>query len=357
MPPGVSNPPYLPGLVRSGGITLGEYKSMKRDKPIAFITCPNFTRHGGIRIIMEWANRLTATHQVKLRVRTPIPPNWFILNPNVVIVLDDTSFAVADLVIICSPHAHDYVKLPSRGKKFVFLQMMEHLFKPGVLDWMRKCETLYRARCPVLVLAAWQKDYLETVYGRDPYTTHIVGNGVNFKDFPIITSPKKENCVLVEGWLPGNPTKDLERIGPQAATWLRQTYGVKVLAYGTKELPAIDAWRPDEYVLNPTTAQLNQLYERARLLIKATRYDASACAPMEAMTKQTPTVRAINHGDDQLRYAYRCSYHLPHYLRLLKEVWTGPNQVEEMGRLGQKYILQEGDWERQWQRIIGLLNA
>jgi hypothetical protein len=66
----------------------------------------------------------------------------------------------------------------------------------------------------------------------------------------------------------------------------------------------------DEYIDNPTVKQLNDLYEKATILLKATKMDARSCSPMEAMTKGTVTVRGIEFGDDDLTNdnSFRCLY-------------------------------------------------
>jgi hypothetical protein len=57
---------------------------------------------------------------------------------------------------------------------------------------------------------------------------------------------------------------------------------------------------PHEYFCKPDIRLLNTLYESATILIKASKYDARSCAPIEAMTKGTVTARAIEKGDDDL---------------------------------------------------------
>jgi hypothetical protein len=55
---------------------------------------------------------------------------------------------------------------------------------------------------------------------------------------------------------------------------------------------------------------MNDLYEEATIMIKATKYDARSTAPLEAGTKGTVTVRGIIEGDDDLteENSYKVGY-------------------------------------------------
>ena len=125
-----------------------------------------------------------------------------------------------------------------------------------------------------------------------------VGNGVSLEDFPIERRPKASDVVLIEGWNPGNATKDIDGIGPSVARRLKAD-GYTIIGYGRDE-PKQHRHVLDEYHVSPDLETLNRLYSAATILVKATKYDARSCAPIEAMTKGTVTARAIIEGDDDL---------------------------------------------------------
>ena len=81
--------------------------------------------------------------------------------------------------------------------------------------------------------------------------------------------------------------------------------GYHILAYGQVPLNRFTD-TPHEYFFRPSLQTLNQIYNRATILIKASRYDARACAPLEAMTKGCVTVRALDLGDDDLIHDVNC---------------------------------------------------
>jgi hypothetical protein len=76
-----------------------------------FITIRDFSLHGGIRIILECANRLAASgHVVFLRPLRLCPrPAWFIIDPRVNIVTGDGYLCRCDLLIVTAPDAANYL--------------------------------------------------------------------------------------------------------------------------------------------------------------------------------------------------------------------------------------------------------
>lgn len=272
-----------------------------------FLTCPTLAPHGGIRVILEWANRLAQRgHQVVLRVTDPRGCGWFALDERVYIAEDDGALRSSQCLIVCSPHGADYLTRPDApARRFAFMQMAEHLFRPRDKAWQRQCQKFYRTPHPLILLSRWNETMLRGAGRAGP--VHYVGNGVNLDDFPIDARAKDGRAVLVEGWTPENPTKDWDRIGPQVAARLGRM-GWEVLAYGRHEPKHDDPYRavPTEFVARPSRARLSELYQRATILIKASHCDARACAPMEAMTKGTVTVRAIDQGDDDLVHNVNC---------------------------------------------------
>lgn len=268
------------------------------------ITIPSFAVHGGIRIIMEWANRLTQWHDVSLYSLAGGSPDWFKLNSKVKLIQEYNGNDY-DLLLITSPHS---IHLTDRSdcpeKVYLFMQMLEHMFKPNDKAWFNLCKKFYMAPYPMFVLAKWNEEELRKM-GRTAPVIYI-GNGVNTDDFVVEMDLIKDNkTVLVEGWEAMNPTKDVDNIAPKVAKRLKDE-GYYVIGFSQVPLRTM----PDalnEYHYKPDTTKLNELYRRASVLLKATKYDAQSCSPMEAMTKGTVTARAIIKGDDDLMINYNAS--------------------------------------------------
>lgn len=273
------------------------------------ITTPGFPVHGGIRIIMEWANRLSETNTVHIltTARDKSHPTWFPLSPRIQVHNKPTVLKVTDVLIICSPHSIDLQDHPHCPKKvFIFLQMMEHLFRPSDKAWRELCYKFYLTRHPVILGAHWNASWCREM-GREG-KIYYVPNGVNFDHFPVERKKQFRKTILLESPDSSNPAKDTDRIALKVAERLSKK-GIQVLGYGAHPLgryPFIDMW----YV-KPSLERMNDLYRKADVLVKATHYDARALAPMEAMTKGCITARAIDLGDDDLidgRNCIRTSY-------------------------------------------------
>jgi glycosyltransferase involved in cell wall biosynthesis len=269
------------------------------------ITCPGFSIHGGIRVILEWANRLP--NAVILNTsKSKAPLGWF--KNSVPVTRDPAILKSCETLIITSPHGihlqnHEYA--PKRV--FLFLQMMEHIFNEKSLTWVSQCMKFYKSPHPMILISHWNYAWCRQFGRRAP--TYYVGNGVNLTDFPIVEQKDNDKTVLIEGWEAYNPAKDVDSLGPVVGKRLKAD-GYRILAYSQfplKTRPDV----PDEYYHKPDLKTLNSLYQRATILVKASRYDARALAPIEAMTKGTVTARAIIHGDDDLINdvtALRCAY-------------------------------------------------
>lgn len=269
-----------------------------------FITVPSFSVHGGIRIICEWANRLAQNNTVYLRPLKPGPCRWFPISPSVQIVDHDRHLPSCDILLITSPHSIGYADRTDRAKKTVlFLQMMEHMFRPDDIRWGNICRRMYQSEAPMFSISQWNIEMMRDEFGRTAPTFYI-GNGVNFDHFRINPRPKKGSVVLVEGWSAGNPSKDALGMGPRVANRLKQE-GSRILSYGARP-PADGKGVIDYYAVCPSLQQMNDLYEEATIVLKASVCDARACAPVEAMTKGTVTARAITKGDDDLIDGENC---------------------------------------------------
>jgi len=317
-----------------------------------FITIPDFSRHGGIRVIVEWANRLTRWHNVYLHpLRSQTDPSWLTIAPAVKVIDHSDALGIMDCLIITSPHSIHFQNRPDcPDKVFLFMQMAEHLFRPDDMAWRQACTEFYTSKHPMFCISAWNIDMLRKDFGRTGECIYI-GNGVNMDDFPISHAPKDGKTVLVEGWEAGNPSKDYNRIGPAVARMLRK-YGYRILAYGIHPCRTLHHV-PHEYYIKPDTNTLNMLYERATILIKASRYDARSCSPMEAMTKGTVTVRAIEKGDDDLVHdvnCYRTDYNMNSLLSLSLQLLRDADRREQLADACWVYV-QRYSWDY-WMNIV-----
>lgn len=298
-------------------------------------TVPGIVPHGGIRVIFEHCNRLLDFgHEVIALFLTKGRPTWFDLDPRIRIVYNPYHLSNIDALVITSPHSIRMAQKIRAKRTFLFCQMAEHLFRPRDKSWQRQCLDFYTSSYPMLSISKWNMDLFAS-YGRKA-PTYYIGNGVNLDHFPISEKPKDGTCILVEGWVSTNPSKDPDHIGPKVAVRLREEFGVKVLAYS--QCLNSTKYKPDEFYHRPSLKEMNELYERATILVKATKYDARSCAPMEAMTKGTATARAIMEGDDDLIHDVNClksAYNedeLYRNARMLLENQTVRNRLADAGR-------------------------
>jgi glycosyltransferase involved in cell wall biosynthesis len=281
------------------------------------ITVPSLkTPHGGIRVIIEWANRLSRMGHIIWLYNMGDGNNcdWKKIdianNGSCLLFGSGGEFLLPadaetiDAVIITSPHSIHFEDHPILSKKkiFIFAQMAEHLFKPDDKEWEKKCRKFYESSHPMFAISLWNIEE----FGRYNQPTYYIGNGVNLEDFPIDREPRRNQnkTLLVEGWESLNPSKDPDALAPQVARILKAR-GWRVIAYGQTKLKRYKEV-PDDYTVCPNLEELNILYRSAHILLKCSKYDARACAPMEAMTKGTPTVRCIDKGDDDLVDRINC---------------------------------------------------
>lgn len=321
-----------------------------------FMPIPGFAPHGGIRVIIEWANRLSRNNTVFLFNKRWEPVNWINIDKRVVKCQSDKYLKDSDCLIITSPHHIDLENHPlAPEKKFIFIQMLEHLFQPKNIHWVSQCKRFYLSKNPLISISKWNIEHIQKM-GRKGEIFYI-GNGINIKDFPIRKAKKDKKTILVEGWEATNPSKDYHRMAHKACTKLKKQ-GFKIMAYSQVPLKTYPEL-VDEYYHCPSNARLNQLYEQASILIKATKYDARSTSPIEAMTKGTPTVRGIIQGDDDLIHlvnSYRCDYNETQIyegaMRLL-------NDNELYSKLSSNCItyVKENTWEAWMPKIEEILKA
>jgi hypothetical protein len=119
-----------------------------------------------------------------------------------------------------------------------------------------------------------------------------------------------------------------------------------VIGYGANPLTIMtDA--VDEYYVKPDLGRLNNLYKRATILLKATKMDARSTSPIEAMTKGTVTVRAIEMGDDDLTMenSYRCLYNEQMLYDEAKIALSSHKLTDQKAKICLEYA-QQNTWDK-----------
>lgn len=279
------------------------------------IITPSLAPHGGVRVLVEHANGLArqgcdVTLQVVHKPEQTLP-NWVDFHEDVEIQSGAIKYNPGrfDAIIYGSPFlAVQFYSHYKDANTFMLLQMCEELFNPENKAYVQQAIESYHLPIPIIGISQWNKERVLDVHKRDPNLPYyLIGNGVSDNFCPGV---KDEGLtVLVEGWVGYNPAKDTDAIAPRVARHLKQKYGAKIIAYSQFPLThpqAKHADVPDEYYVTPTAEQIVRLNQRATFLLKASHYDARSCAPVEAMKCGTPTVRAIDLGDDDLIHKYNC---------------------------------------------------
>jgi len=307
-----------------------------------FITCPNInSRHGGIRVIIEWANRLHLLgHSVYLQGSDPC--NWMDVVCN--ITSDKRHAAKCDCIIVTSPHGIEFLSYPVK-KKFAFVQMMEHLFNPGNKQFHKAAMQLYSTPYPLFSISKWNIEEMNRAGA-----THYIGNGVNLYHFPV-EYPAKSKVVLLESPIPTNDSKDTDRIALRVA-WQLSKLGYTIKGYGFHHCDI------DEFHVKPDLQTMNRLYSEATILLKCTKYDARSTSPMEAMTKGCVTVRGIIKGDDDLieENSYRCGYDYEQVLSTALFALNNPEVTDQKAKACYEYV-QTYTWDYWMKQINEILCA
>lgn len=309
------------------------------------IIIPSFSQHGGIRNLVSWANGLLKWNRVGIYSIAQDNPSNMWVHPDIrIIKKTNINWDQWDCLIIGSPHGINYQDAPVK-KKVIFLQQCEHLFRPQDKNWQAACFEFYRTKYPMILYSQWNHHFVHK-FRRGP--TYYLGTSVSTIDFPIMLNgvgcrgekPGDENgVVLVEGWECTNPTKDKDQIGPKVAQQLRKD-GYRIIAFSQRPLKTMPRV-PHEYYQSPSLSVLNGLYERATILLKATINDARSAAPLEAMTKGTPTARAIDRGDDDLQNNFnclRCGYNEDELYSIAKRLLTDHELRNKIAMNGFDYI-------------------
>lgn len=343
------------------------------------IISPSLNLHGGIRVLVEWANGLARRgHYVTFQSQQGYFPNgkdgkankWIEIHPSVEFITDKVEFPANafDVAIAGSYQVAHFLNAQKWNcRKYCLIQMCEELFHPDNKAYVKQVTDAYRLPMPLICISKWNIDRILNEHARNPeYPIHYVGNGVT-NDFKP-GEKDKTPTILVEGWIGYNFAKDTEAIGAKVAKRLKEKYIVRILAYSQLpkdeqrfgNLPILQYQNiPDEYYLSPNTKQITSLYQRAHLVIKASRYDARACAPVEAMKCGTPTARAIIEGDDDLIHGLnclRCGYNEDELFAISERLLLDEKLRAELVENGFKYAEKMLDWDYWMQEIEKIIS-
>lgn len=273
------------------------------------IISPSLNPHGGIRVLIEWANGLARRgHTVTLQVESGlIRVEWARISPQVEVLPGPLwELKGYDIAIAGTPNiALRMDDIKGATKKFFLLQMAEDMFAPGNRRYVADCHKSYQVKMPIIGISKWVEQHVRQWRGKGDM--YYIGNGVS-EDFKP-GKKDRELAVVVECWggYPGNsnPAKDIEQLGPKCAAHLKKKYGARIIAMS--QFPAwVYAHVPDEYIYQPSHEAWIRTMQRGHLLIKASRLDARSTAPVEAMSCGVVTARALERGDDDLYHEYNC---------------------------------------------------
>jgi glycosyltransferase involved in cell wall biosynthesis len=281
------------------------------------ITIPSFAPHGGTRIIVEWANRLSKMHSITLLTNHDNGERLGLLPDSQVTTNDDLTGY--DCLIGTSPHfSHLFRYKDAPAKQFAFMQMIEGLFNPTDKAWQEQCHRFYHCDAPMFIISNWNEELLD-VMGRKREIIKV-RNGINTQMFPVWNRPDfTRHTLLIESPIATNPTKDISRHAMALAKYARLN-GIRTIGYGAVKLQSNDVAK---YIQHPSIQQLNDLYKEATIMVKCTRFDASSTAPIEAMTKGCVVIRSIIAGDDLLvheRNCLRTTYNLDETTKAFKRL-------------------------------------
>ena len=320
--------------------------------------------HGGVRIIVEWANHLSRRdHAVTLQIIRPAGyrwDNWIDIDSTVRIQVGQAiNLNGYDIAVATFPAAALAMDADSSFcKKFYFLQMLENLFDPNPA-WHNLCFQSYKVKMPIIGISKWVEE--EVRKHRGDGKMYYVGNGVS-DDFK--PGQKDEGLtVLVEGWGGYNDAKDVDLLAPRVAEVLHREYGAKIIAFSQFPLSFHKKAKQYEYILSeyheaPNREALVRLYQRPDIMIKGTICDARSCAPVEAGKCGTITVRAIRNGDDDLIDQYnclKCDYDFTLFLENAKLLIENKDFRLHLQSNMLEYAARELSWETRMNEIENIL--
>jgi len=250
-------------------------------------------------VLIEHVNHLAARgHDVALVAPRPGTPRWIKVDVPIVPISVFLGARPLDAVVATGYQTVGWALQIPAQRRYYFVQMMEHRFFGQDSSGWRAARNSYQLAAlqnfQVITIADWLKRALYEKWGID---ASVVPNGVNQKQFYPDRLDGRKHAVLVEGDA-RNPAKDTDHVSWRVALELRKRYGVELWGYSAISHPFVGEM--DRHVLVPSTQDMRHMYSRCLFLLKASKYEGRACAPVEAMACGTTSARAIIEGDDDL---------------------------------------------------------
>lgn len=265
------------------------------------------TECGGTRILAEHLNRLTDLgHECELLLLHPVPINWMPVKFNQSHFTESSRFqydAVVATEINTWPIVADYSAFPNADRRFVFIQMVEHLFfGPGSDEWNKyKGYADYLWTLRPIVISEWLYQWASN---HSPFTPTIIPNGVNREMFypqPFDVPKKKKLRILIEGH-GENKAKDIVGMSHRAATFLRSKTDFELWGFSQYPQP----FEFDNYWRLPSQEEIRAIYSSCDIILKASRFEGRSCVDPEAFACGCVVNRAIDLGDDDLIHGFNC---------------------------------------------------
>jgi len=268
------------------------------------ILSPSLATHGGIRILVDLANMLKEKgHHVVFHAIEKGNEQWAGLQTYYTSGTDLYLHGY-DAIIAGSPYLAYAIK-DFPAKKFLFLQMAEEMFKPDDMTWFTTCMASYFSEIPIITYSNWLIYRLRAMGVNTEI--HYIDSGVS--DI-FVDKNKERDYILVANWNAQNPVKDVDRLGPRVAKFLKKKYNAKIVAYGADQ-PSDYVDVVDLYITNATTHDLVDLYNNAKFTLQATRFDCRSLVGQESISCGTPVCRAVISGDEDVKHlvnSTKCNY-------------------------------------------------
>ncbi|MCH3965042.1 MAG: glycosyltransferase family 4 protein [Clostridium sp.] len=259
---------------------------------------------GGIKIIFEYANRLSECgHDIVIYVpmrayrfnnkgiigklktikssigntfKRGTKVDWFRLNVPVKLVpkINNKYIRDADVVIATAwPTAYDIYNLDDmKGKKYYFIQHYE--------IWSGKKEEVdntYKLPLKQIVIAQWLKDLMKNKFKKS--NVDIAYNGIDFNEF--YNNRKNFNNNIISMMYSRQDWKGYKE-GLKAFEGIRDRYpNLKLILFGMEKGDDIPDYA--DFYLNPSKEELRQIYSASDIFIFPSKFEGWGLTPLEAM--------------------------------------------------------------------------
>jgi len=329
--------------------------------------------NGGVKVIFEYANHLTARgHEVKIYY--PLIPmrfgakwadinrvyhqvkgflanikqgkrvNWFDIRVKIIRIpwLSENFIEEADVVVATAwPTAYTVNKLSNtKGKKFYFIQHYETWDGP-----LNKIDESYRLHLNQIVIATWLKGLMKEKFNRE--VEGVITNGIDFSKFynqkKVLN--EKKRILMLHNQLKWKGVSD----GIKAFELVRKKHpDIQLVMYGVRSSPLIPDYA--EFYQKPSPAKLRELYGTSDIFISPSWSEGCQLPPMEAMACKCAVVATDVGGIPD--YAIKSKTALvcqprdidtmaKHLIRLL----DNPDELMKFSMAGYNHIKQF-TWER-----------